>query len=274
MKVPCVISVSMSWLKPAPILSPPHPASLRPPRALEHDTNKKGLQANTLATFRVGVNVDIQELKRQSLGPLASLELESPPSLRSDPTAPAAVDDVVTTTTPPANASFRRSGPPPSNPVRPALRLKTATTPTPFAAPASGPARETWIPASSPAVSQMKREGFAVHDVTATVEGGLYQERPSLGRVQGDIDEEELRKSDDDTDAEACSGRGGSGKQGCLDYSECRVFATAPRAPRFAAFIADGAPQVRQWLCDTSGFDRGKGDGRLREFGSGRGVCG
>lgn len=195
----------------------------------------------------------MRELRRQSLGPLASLELESPPSLLSGPTATAPVDDVATTTASPANASVCRSGTPPSNPVRPAFRLKTATTPVPFAAPASGLQRETWIPATSPAVSQMKREGFAVHDVTATVEGGFHSERPpSLGRVQGGGDDEETHVSDDDADADAdadaCGGKEGSENQGCLDYSECCVFATVPRAPRFSAFIADGCPQVSSWL--------------------------
>ena len=183
----------------------------------------------------------MKELRRQSLGPLATLELEAPPTSLSGPTATAPVDDLATTTTTPANAFLHRGGTPPSNSVRPAFRLKTATTPAPFAAPASGLERETWVPATSPAVSQMKREGFVVHDVTSTVEGGVYSERSSLGRVQGSGDEE-LRKRDDDADA--CGSRGGNGQQGCQDYSDCCVFATAPRAPRFAAFIADGAPQV------------------------------
>lgn len=196
----------------------------------------------------------MKELRRQSVGPLASLKLEAPPAPLSDPTstATAPVEDVAITTTttitPANNAFLRRSGTPPTNSVRPAFRLKTAATPAPFvAAPASGLERETWAPATSPAVSQMKREGFAVHDVAETDEGGFYSERLSSGRVQGG-DGEEMRKSDyadDGVDVDACGGgREGSRKQRCLDYSECAVFATAPRAPRFAAFVADGSPQV------------------------------
>lgn len=89
-----------------------------------------------------------------------------------------------------------------------------------------------WSPLTSPAMSKMKREGFAVHDAAATVGGGFYLERPLLswGRLW------------------ECGTSGGGVEAGessqCRQYSAVGEFSTAPMPPRFASFVVGGIPQV------------------------------
>ena len=89
-------------------------------------------------------------------------------------------------------------------------------------------------------MSTMKREGFAVHDVAATVGGGFYLERPLLswGRLQGHR-EGALWES-----ANGRAGDVGDRPQQCREYSAVGEFSTASRPPRFASFVVGGAPQV------------------------------
>ena len=90
-------------------------------------------------------------------------------------------------------------------------------------------------------MSRMKREGFAVHDVAATVGGGFYLERPLLswGRLQG-------HRGGAVWECGTNGDGGGPGERPqCREFSAAREFSTAPMPPRFAAFVADGIPQVR-----------------------------
>lgn len=88
-------------------------------------------------------------------------------------------------------------------------------------------------------MSQMKREGFRFHDLTATMGGGFYPERPLLswGRLQGHRDGAMW---------ECCARGGGDGesKSQCREFSGVAEFSTASLPPRFAAFVACGTPQV------------------------------
>ncbi|CBJ31425.1 hypothetical protein Esi_0255_0016 [Ectocarpus siliculosus] len=168
----------------------------------------EGLEPSTLVRFRLGIDVDITELRHRSLGPLASLELE--------PTSPDAVGVAATAAAPAAAAAPTTCGenlcpkrtqlgqacPSPTRTVvvRPALRLKsTAEAKKSVGHGARNPKtdlgrnRWQWSPAKSPAASKMRREGFAFHDATATVGGGFYLERPLLswGRLQCHSDGEE-----------------------------------------------------------------------------------
>lgn len=89
-------------------------------------------------------------------------------------------------------------------------------------------------------MSKMRREGFAFHDATATVGGGFYLERPLLswGRIQC---------HSGGAMWECCANGGGTGEGGqCREYSATVEFATAPLAPRYAAFVVGESPQV--WL--------------------------
>lgn len=222
----------------------------------------QGLDANKLHTFRVSVEVDMTELRRRSLGPLESLGLEAPPSSanmfrpvsNNTSTTPTVAlvggDSPLTTTMSPGSLRCRNNDNSSlSGLIRPAFRLKnrgspTTTTTTLFVAPPGGsPGQRPWNPATSTAMSRMKREGFAVHDVAATSGGGFYLEPPPLSRLGG-------RQQGSDTTAEKESGviggGGGEGRGGWLyrDYSEHAVFSTGPAAPRFAAFVAGGIQQV------------------------------
>lgn len=212
----------------------------------------QGLEENKLVTFRVGIEVDMTELRRRSLGPLESLGLEAPPSsgsvLRQIPNKFSSTTTTDTATpvgddSPPSamlskglrwNNTCNIAGL-----IRPALRLQNGGSPTLFVAPGGNPGRRPWNPATSAAVSQMRREGFAVHDVAATLGGGFYLEPPPLSSLVG-------RLQGGDT-AERKGGVGGDdgGRAGvCRDYSEHVVFSTGPAAPRFAAFVAGGVQQV------------------------------
>ncbi|CAM9790995.1 unnamed protein product [Ectocarpus fasciculatus] len=219
----------------------------------------EGLEPSALARFRLGIDVDITELRHRSLGPLASLELE--------PTSPDAVGVAPTTVAPaapttcgenlcPKRTQLSQMGPAPTRPVvvRPALRLKSAAEATnstrPMGQGASstksdlGRNRRQWSPATSPAVSKMRREGFAFHDATATVGGGFYLERPLLswGRLQC---------HSGGAMWECCANGGGTGEGGqCREYSATVEFATAPLAPRYAAFVVGESPQVKMWWAE------------------------
>ncbi|CAM9827856.1 unnamed protein product [Scytosiphon promiscuus] len=217
----------------------------------------KGLQPNTLVKFRVGIDVDITELRRRSLGPLASLELEPPTTLSTSPT-----DDAKSAAASSGWLSHNRTtspgrGPYPSRSsvVRPALRLKapaaakSAIQNNPTGQSSTGTQggrlerrRLSSSPVPSPTVSQMKREGFRFHDLAATVGGGFYPERPLLswGRLQGHRDGAVWE----------CCARGvgdrGSEPQ-CREVSAAAEFSTACVPPRFAAFVVCGTPQVKLW---------------------------
>lgn len=193
-------------------------------------------------TFRVGVDVDMTELRRRALGPLRSIELEQPPAASSslspsyDTTLPAVAEtrgDCAEPITSPR--SLRHSGAQ-SDFIRPAFRLKTGTSATPFVGSVSDLQLGAWNPADSPAMLQMKREGFKVYDATTTVGGGFYLERPPLpspGWTQGSCGTVDTENDD------LLSWRE------CRDYSDNVVFATAPKAPRFAAYVVDGIQEVR-----------------------------
>lgn len=212
----------------------------------------QGLDENKLVTFRVGIEVDMTELRRRSLGPLESLGLEAPASsgsvLRPIP------NNCSSTTTADTATPVRDDSPPAAMPskglrwnntcnlsglIQPAFRLQNGGSPTLFVAPGGNPGRRPWNPATSAAVSQMRREGFAVHDVAGTLGGGFYLEPPPLSSLVG-------RLQGGDT-AERESGVGGDdgGRAGVFrDYSENVVFSSGPAAPRFAAFVAGGVQQV------------------------------
>lgn len=218
---------------------------------------KQGLQPNTLVKFRVGIDVDITELRHRSLRHLAFLELESPPPTTNTPT-----DD--TTSVAAASGWLSRiraplpgRNPPPScsSVVRPALRSKAAsatkisTQNRPSDPRQNGTdngglqrQRQSRSPATCPTVSQMKREGFRFHDLAATVGGGFYPERPLLswGRLQGHRDGAVWER--------CARGEGGGGSESeCREYSAVMEFSTACLPPRFAAYVVYGVPQVG-WL--------------------------
>lgn len=226
--------------------------------------SNQGLQPSMLVSFRVGIDVDITELRHRSLGPLASLELEAPPP----PSTPSAVvgstgsprgDDTSSCSPNSPNwAAVRRRSQSPSQSksitVRPALRMCSAaansysiqTRPTGQGSSSTGTTknllegwRRPWSPATSPVMSKMKREGFAVHDVSTTVGGGFYLERPLLswGRFQGHSGGAVWE----------CGARGGQQQQQqCQEYSGTGEFSTASLPPRFASFVVGGVPQVGQ----------------------------
>eukprot|EP00752_Nemacystus_decipiens_P012770 g11309.t1 len=219
-----------------------------------------GLQPNTIVKFRVGIDVDITELRHRSLGLLDSLELEaSSPSgvptnvdsrsnLIGDEASPAAAN--ASGLPPPTRTSFHQRSPSPQRTVvvRPALRLRSAaagygcTKTEPVGSGSSTASieqlRRPWSPATSPAMSMMKREGFAVHDVAATVGGGFYLERPLLswGRLQdhrgGAVWESSTNRAGDVGD-----------EPQCREYSAVGEFSTASTPPRFASFVVGGVPQ-------------------------------
>ncbi|CAM9995358.1 unnamed protein product [Ectocarpus sp. 12 AP-2014] len=219
----------------------------------------EGLEPSTLVRFRLGIDVDITELRHRSLGPLASLELE--------PTSPGAVCVAATAVAPvaaaapttcgknlcPKRTQLSQTDPLPTRPVvvRPALRLKSAAeAKNSMGHGASnrktdlGRNRWQWSPATSPAASKMRREGFAFHDATATVGGGFYLERPLLswGRLQC---------HSGGAMWECCAIGAGAGEGGqCREYSACVEFATAPLAPRYAAFVVGESPQVKLWWAE------------------------
>lgn len=220
---------------------------------------KQGLQRSTLVKFRVGIDVDITELRHRSLGPLASLELEAPPptyttvattsSPRGNTTSVAATSSCSPPS--PNRTPVRQRCPTPSKSivVRPALRLCSAvannysiqTSPVGQGSSAATTAnllerrRRSWSPTTSPVMSKMKREGFAIHDVAATVGGGFYLERPLLswGRFQGHRG-----------GAVWECGANGRGRQQCREYSAVGEFSTASMPPRFASFVVGGVTQV------------------------------
>lgn len=99
--------------------------------------------------------------------------------------------------------------------------------------------RRPWSPVSSPAMLKMKREGFAVHDVGATVGGGFYLEQSLLswGRLQGHRGGAVWECGTDN------AGDFGD-RQQCREYSEVGEFSTASMPPRFAAFLVGGILQV------------------------------
>ncbi|CAN0420170.1 unnamed protein product, partial [Ectocarpus sp. 8 AP-2014] len=216
----------------------------------------EGLEPSTLVRFRLGIDVDITELRHRSLGPLASLELEptSPDAVGIAATAVAPVAAAAPTTCGenlcPKRTQLSQTHPSPTRPVvvRPALRLKSAAeAKKSMGHGASNPKtdlgrnRWQWSPATSPAASKMRREGFAFHDATATVGGGFYLERPLLswGRLQC---------HSGGAMWECCAIGAGAGEGGqCREYSACVEFATASLAPRYAAFVVGESPQVKLW---------------------------
>lgn len=244
-------------------------AMFRPPPLVswgsKRDDNIQGLRPNTLVKFRVGIDVDITELRHRSLGLLGSLELEtSSPS--GVPTTADAFSNPVGDQASPVDANVcglpsptrtpsrqRSFSPHRSVVVRPALRLCSAagysyskTDPVGKGGNAANTeqVRQPWSPVTSPAVSMMKREGFAVHDVTATVGGGFYLERPLLswGRFQGHrggaVWESGTNRAGDAGD-----------RPQCREYSAVGEFSTASMPPRFASFVVGGVPQVRSFHC-------------------------
>ncbi|CAB1111661.1 unnamed protein product [Ectocarpus sp. CCAP 1310/34] len=223
---------------------------------------QQGLEPSALVRFRLGIDVDITELRHRSLGPLASLELEptSPDVFGFAATAVAPVAAAAPTTCGeslcPKRTQRSQTCPSPARSavVRPALRLKSAAEATnqtrPIGHGASNPKtdlgrnRWQWSPATSPAASKMRREGFAFHDASATVGGGFYLERPLLswGRLQC---------HSGGAMWECCAIGAGAGEGGqCREYSACVEFATAPLAPRYAAFVVGESPQVKLWWAE------------------------
>lgn len=109
--------------------------------------------------------------------------------------------------------------------------------------------RARWSPSASPVMSKMRREGFAVHDLAATVGGGYYLEPPPTGPLSSPV--QVLRPGDGETGRErVCRGTegggavGDSGVVGCLDQSQPALMATAPAAPFFVGFVSDDVQQV------------------------------
>ncbi|CAM9283649.1 unnamed protein product, partial [Hapterophycus canaliculatus] len=217
----------------------------------------KGLQPNTRVKFRVGIDVDITELRHRSLRPLAFLELEPPPPIIASPTndsesAAASSGWLSHIQTPP---SEKNSSPSCSSFVRPALRLKAAAASRtlirnrPSGQRRAGTEdgrlerrRQSPSPATSPTVSQMKQQGFRFHDLAATVGGGFYPERPLLSwsRLQGHRDGAVW---------EFCARDGGSegSEPQYREVSAVGEFSTASLPPRFAAFVVCGILQVKLW---------------------------
>lgn len=86
----------------------------------------------------------------------------------------------------------------------------------------------SWSPATSPVMSQLKKEGFAIHDVAFATDSGYFPEPPARSsRRWGDT-----------------KNRLGTSEYEPLDRSDPAVFATAPRAPFFTSFVLDGICQV------------------------------
>lgn len=197
------------------------------------------------------------ELRRRSIGPLASLELE-PRAPHESSASPAAVPsaDGLTIATRPKSRTLRRGNSggltQPESFVQPALTLKNGAiapnllTAFPFVTDKFD--QRPWNPATSPVMSQMKREGFAVHDAAATIGGGVYVEPPQLLLSPERLQDPSSVRTAWDNDNRA----GVEGSTDCnvaagwqyRNYSEHIAFGTAPLPPRYAAFIVGGAQQV------------------------------
>lgn len=215
------------------------------------------------------MDVDLTELRRHALGPLSSLSLEPVP-----PVPPAPSGHAVSCNPPPERGATGAVSTPlsrtddispkiqpqcwrvgdslPSSKtvVQPATRRGVVGTGLSAGATTSclgitlpgngsgdGPQlrrRLPWSPSTSPVMSQLKKEGFTVHDVADTVGSGFYPEPPPRSAL-GDAIEPGRR------DAEA---RLDAGNWKCLDTSEPAVFATAPQAPFFISFVLDEVQQV------------------------------
>lgn len=221
--------------------------ALHPESLPHHNIRTQGLQANTLNTFRVSIDVDMTELRRRALGALASLELEQSPPPEAD------YDTISTASNPPPH-SRRTRGSSHLNEkiIRPALRSQNA---------AACPDLYSVTSSTSSDVSQhMKQEGFTVYDVTATTVGGFYPEplaaspllRQSSSEVsdKGMVDTTGRRlRSSNDGQGVVTTREGGTRRQ----YLEIAV-ATAPLAPRYAAFVVDGVQKVRARACAVRRF--------------------
>lgn len=200
----------------------------------------QGLQANTLNTFRVSIDVDMTELRRRALGALASLELEQPPP-------PLATDHAIISTAsnpPPLSRPTSGSSYPNERIIRPALRSQNAA--------ACADLYSKTSSTSSDVLQQMKQEGFTVYDVTATIGGGFYPEpvaaSPLLRQSSSDVSDKGVvdtagRKAGSSNGGQdvVTTREGGPRRQ----YLELAI-ATAPLAPRYAAFVVDGVQKVRE----------------------------
>lgn len=110
-------------------------------------------------------------------------------------------------------------------------------------------------------MSKMKREGFAVHDVAATVSGGFYLERPLLswGRFQGHREGAVCERG--------TNRDGGVGdRPQCREYSAVGEFSTASMPPRFASFVVGGVPQVCPFQCPVYRFYKERATTRSSRF--------
>lgn len=212
------------------------------------------------------------ELRRRALGPLSSLSLEPAPSPLPAPAGDAVsrsppldrdADRTVNTTSlrtddtcPETQRRCWRLGEdlPSKNLVQPAARKGVVSTGLGaggtvsclrITSPGDGSgngsqlrSRLPWSPSTSPVMSQLKKEGFAVHDAAGTVGSGYYLERPPWSPL-GDAVESCQRDSGVRWDA-----RGLGCVYTCPNTSEPTVFATALQALFFTSFVLDGVPQV------------------------------